>query len=242
MAKPHYRAIILILASNNNEIYNNCRRIWKKYMYLDNSFKVFFVYGALSKELEDYDPNSDIIYNDISESYPVLVRKTIRAMQDINNNFSFDFFVRTNLTTFWNFQNLHLHLNDLPKLNCYSGDGPLFHHEGFYYLSGTDTIVSSEMIDSIVNNVHLIHYDMTEDAALGKYFNGHLNAPFLKNRICFFEDITSTDELHKIEERIISSKINSTDHYRVKTLYGNREQIDYFIYILLLRNIYNIII
>ena len=57
----HYRAIILILASNNNIVDKNGRSTWKKYMNIDPSIKVFFVYGKLNNELVDYDPTCDLI-------------------------------------------------------------------------------------------------------------------------------------------------------------------------------------
>jgi len=125
--KPHYRAIILILASNNNNIYKNCRKIWKAYMNVDPTIKVCFVYGKLPTNdiLEDFDEKSDFIFSDIKEEdFPFIIEKTIRAMQLIDAKLSYDFFIRTNLSTFWDFKKLHLHLNDLPTKNCYSGDGP----------------------------------------------------------------------------------------------------------------------
>ena len=47
----HYRAVILVLASNNNQHYNNCRKIWKTYMMLDKTIRVFFIYGKLFDSL-----------------------------------------------------------------------------------------------------------------------------------------------------------------------------------------------
>lgn len=41
-------------------------------------------------------------------------------------------------------------------------------------------------------------------------------------------------------ERIDNAIKNNCDHYRVKTLNGPREQMDMYIYILLLKSIYNI--
>ena len=237
----HYRAVLLVLASNNDEIYRNCRKVWKLYMNIDPTIKVYFVYGHLTEPLNDYDNESDIVFNDIHESYPVYINKTIEAMKVIHSKITYDYFIRTNLTTFWDFKQLHIHLNDLPTSNCYSGDGPLpsciYHGE---YLSGTDTIVTPEMIKSIIINEQLVDYNIVEDAAMGKYFHHYLGVPFLPNRICFFEDITSIQELDKINNRIIDGMNNKNDHYRVKTLYGDRETIDLFIYIRLLDLIYNI--
>jgi hypothetical protein len=45
-----------------------------------------------------------------------------------------------------------------------------------------------------------------------------------------------------LEERIYKAQYNFRDHYRVKTLNGPREEIDWFIYKILLKKIYNIII
>jgi hypothetical protein len=96
---PHYRAVILVLASNNNTIYKNCRKIWKTYMNLDQTIKVFFVYGKLVNDsLEDYDPKSDIL---IDEPENLLIKKTIEAMKVIQSKVTYDFFIRTNLSTFW---------------------------------------------------------------------------------------------------------------------------------------------
>ena len=238
---PYFRAVMLVLASDNNQIYRNCRRVWKQYMLTDPRIKVFFVYGSLSAPLYDYDPESDLIFPAIPESYPVLVAKTIEAMKIIHSSTRYDFFIRTNLTTFWDFENLHKHLTDLPATNCYSGDGPLPHHDNpsDFYLSGTDTIVTPDMIESITTNEHLIEFSRVEDGAMGKYFHGVLGAPLLPNRICFFEDVTHEDEktvLERIEVAINSGK----DHYRVKTLMGDREKIDFFIYKQLLSLVYNI--
>ena len=78
----HYRAVILVLASNNNPIYKNCRKIWKAYMNIDPTIKVFFVYGRIfiNDALDDYDAESDILI-DTPESYPVYIKKTIEAIR-----------------------------------------------------------------------------------------------------------------------------------------------------------------
>ena len=97
------------------------------------------------------------------------------------------------------------------------------------------------MIDSITKNSGLVDYNFVEDGAMGKYFNGILGAPMLPNRICFFEDILSINEIGKVQQRMQEAKSNNKDHYRVKTAVGNqRSQIDMFIYQELLKCIYDI--
>ena len=67
-----------------------------------------------------------------------------------------------------------------------------------------------------------------------------LGAHMLPNRICFFEDIISVNEIVKIDSRIDEAIQTNKDHYRIKTLRGNREEIDFFISKYLLQKIYNI--
>jgi hypothetical protein len=210
-------------------------------MKVDPKIKVYFVYGQLQKPLEDFDPITDLVYHDIVESYPVLIEKTVRAIEHIDKQVTYDYFIRTNLSTFWDFKQLHLHLNELPVFGCYSGDGPLpgYTKQG-WYLSGTDTIVTPEMIKTMLQNKHLLDYQLVEDAAMGKFFHGILRAPMLPNRICFFEDIVNIDENEKIEQRITDAIRNQKDHYRVKTQTHLREAIDLHIYKHLLNRIYGI--
>lgn len=239
---PHYRAIILILASNESQITKNARTIWKQYMNVEPTFKVFFVYAQLFEPLVDRD-DSDIVFDNIREG--LTFHKTFHAMKYIDKHFSYEYFVRTNISTFWDFKNLKKHLDILPKSGCYSGDGPFSIRElnhSCLYLSGSDTIVTKEMITSLVSNPEKINFDLIEDQTMGHYFNGVMGIPPLPNRICFFEDIHNVDEYTQkiIENRINTSMENNIDHYRVKSKNNNRCFIDYFIYIILLEKIYNI--
>ena len=103
----HYRAVMLVLASNE-QIYKNCRKIWKKYMYIDPTIKVFFVYGQLN-HLDDYD-SSDLIFQDIKEGHPLYIKKTIEAMKIIHRTITYDFFI------FTNFELVHIVFRILSRL------------------------------------------------------------------------------------------------------------------------------
>jgi len=89
----HYRAVILVLASNNTQIYRNGRKVWKAYMKMDPTIKVFFTYGKISSYdfLEDYDMASDLIFEDIIESNDISIKKTVEAMKVINKICTYDF-------------------------------------------------------------------------------------------------------------------------------------------------------
>ena len=237
--KPHFRAVILILASNyeQDKMY---REVWKQYMFKDPKFKVMFIYGKSDNVLTDYNPDHDIISEHTKEGLGI--SKVLEAFKLIEARYTYDYFVRTNISTFWDFEKLHNHLDILPKENCYSGDGPLpGYNTNGYYLSGVDTIVTPEMICSINNNNDKVDKQRNcEDQAMGLYFNGILGAPMLPNRICFFEDIRRSDQTEMIRNRIDSAIENNKDHYRVKNQCFNRVEIDKCVYIELLNKIYDV--
>ena len=60
---------------------------------------------------------------------------------------------RKNISTFWNHSKLGEFLKTLPKTKCYAGDGPLTnlgYSDDGHYLSVVDTIVSTDMVKSII--------------------------------------------------------------------------------------------
>lgn len=236
----NYRVVILVLACNlpNNKLYRN---VWKQYMFRDNRFKVLFIYGKSDTVLTDYNEDYDIIAKNSNES--IMIDKVLEAFKIIEKRYTYDYLIRTNISTFWDFDKLHKHLDSLPTNNCYSGDGPLG-HSGYdpngYYLSGSDTIVTPDMIASINNNNDKVVRNIVDDQSMGLYFNGVFGAPMLPNRICFFEDIKNTDQIELIQRRIDHAILNDKDHYRVKNLNGVREELDACVYKELLNKIYNI--
>lgn len=232
----HYSTVILVLSSNNDIVYKNCKKVWQKYYKINPAIKVYFVYGAISEELENYDSLSDIICNDVDESN--MISKTIRAMGIIDNTITYDFFIRTNLSTFWDFTNLPYELSQLPRSGCYSGHGPQFYPiTQTLFLSGIDTILTKDMVKSFIQNRHLIDYSMPEDVAMGKYFNYTLQKNMIPTKLCYFID--DVMDIETIDRRISESIHEKISHYRVKNS-KNRNETDLLIYKRMLLQIYNV--
>lgn len=134
-----------------------------------------------------------------------------------------------------------MNLEKLPKEKCYYGDGPLptYDHRG-YYVSGTDTIVSRDLIYKILENKEKINYTIIDDQSMGLFFHVYLKTPIIVSNMCFYEDIQNYKlEYDKINNRFLEAIKNNIDHYRVKNII-NREYNDLFIYRFLLKKIYNI--
>jgi hypothetical protein len=131
-------------------------------MHIDNSIKVYFVYGSTDNcILDDYDSNFDIIFPEIIEEYPPSVDKPLKAMKYIDSLNTYDFFIITNITTFWDFKSLHKNLNNLPTINCFSGfpTGNTLYNKNIFYISGVSIILSSDLIKDIINNNNMQKFE-----------------------------------------------------------------------------------
>ena len=104
------------------------------------------------------------------------------------------------------------------------------YYKNGYYLSGVDMIVTPEMIVSMIEHKNELNKSLAEDQTLVSYYHSLLKVPFLPNRICMFEDIQSTNDHQLVIERIKKSQAEGKDHYRVKTLKGDRKETDAMIY------------
>ena len=247
IAKRHYKVVVLVLASGDTPFFDQDRRVWHLYKDLHPEIKVFMVYGhPFPKDAGEPRADSDLYYPDIpaSESPAVhkrMSRRTVRAMQFVDEHYSYDWFVRTNLSTFWNWFSLISHLRALPLRNCYSGDGPFLGE----YLSGYDTIVNGYMVKEFLKHTDCILHDdsLHEDQALGRVFHTIMGAPFLPARIHFMEHFRSVSTQEDIRRCIFEGLANNADHYRVKNTdegVRRRRQIEEPIYKELLYLIYGI--
>ena len=104
-----YKIIFLILDSDGDEIYSYNRFIWKQYMNSYDQIKCFFIkYKKDIKNEIEYNEEENRIYIKGEEEYNCekILGKTIKGAQFIHENYKYDFLIRTNLSTFWVFNNL----------------------------------------------------------------------------------------------------------------------------------------
>lgn len=252
----HYKAVLLVIASNDDPNMVNLKDVWKQYMNLDPSVKVLFVYANKYIDLNDYDPNCDIVLKDVVENYPKqMVEKNVLAMEYINSNLSYDYLIRTNLSTFWNFKTLHMYLDKLPETNCYAGW--TWYHEPVPFVSGTSIILSKDMVDLVVKNIELIkpyYNNIPDDVFFGVFFNQmnikiiSFGVIFYNNQVDFinikdrddagivFEVIDNIDK--HVEEALLYSINNNFCFYRIRS--SDRFKNDAILYNKLLKLIYDI--
>lgn len=216
MEKKYYRCIILILASTNLPIYAQFKKIWETYMWENQHILVQFVYAE--------NPNIiakayDLIYSDLKETVipPWTTKKVIRAIEDINNKYNYDYLIRTNLSTFWYFDQLLLRLNKLPKVGCLTG------RLGYIlppFVVGTGMIISRDISDIVIQNKFKIEQNYTKYVAEDRILSELITNTGIKiipdnKTVCNIENITEYDP-QAINSIIIQAKNSCVDHFRVK--------------------------
>ena len=133
------------------------------------------------------DDKNYMLYINGSESFlPGILVKTIKAFDIIHNKLKleYDYIFRTNISTFVHIENTLSYLSHFPNpTNEMYYIGPLLRLQwldpgsgiidkqywGTAYCSGTCIILSSKLIESIVNNREKIHYNIIDDVSLGHY-------------------------------------------------------------------------
>ena len=245
--KKHYRAILLVLAHEvdryNPELYKFFKKVYELYLDTNPNIKVFFTYaGKITFTPNEY----DLVYPEVIETpiQPHATTKVINAMEYIDNNYSYDFLIRTNLSTFWNFESLLNRLDALPDKLCFSG------HRGMFsppMVTGIGMIISKDIISKIIEHKNLINLPynkqyIAEDRLISDFITNYLNVKIIPAYNVFFIEKLTTTEVDDYMETIIIKATNlNVDHFRIKNL-ANRQAIDAAVMSILLKTYYNKII
>ena len=151
-----YKAIILVLASEDNErvpeslrpFYPYLKKAYESYMFEHPDIKVLFVYGGgTTFERKEH----DLVYDHVPETYhPGMLTKTLYAIEYIHNNFEYDYIIRTNLSQFWIFHRLVNRLDKLPKEKCVTGTHVTIRYKDsdriyLQYTAGYDLHISRDL-------------------------------------------------------------------------------------------------
>lgn len=241
--KQRCKCIMIVIATNDKEYFRTCRKVWKCYKDSDKDIKVFFAYGKTDVPLEDRDA-SDLVFDDLAES--IAIEKTLRALKYINERYDYDYIVRTNLSTFWDFKHVAGMLERCPKERCYAGGHDLSpfrfmidHERGFVLTkplySGVCIILTPDTVKLMLDNEDKLSTTIADDLALGLLFaeadlNRHTVRPIRHIENCNLLETNIVKEIRECMDK-------NTIYYRVKNV-ENREWTDFMIYKNLLAMVY----
>lgn len=238
--KSHHKVIVLVFASGENGVFRYFRKCWLNFHQSHPDVKVFFVYAA--KSGQNADP-WNLCYEDIAECHANGTIKVIRAIEHIDKHYTCDYFVHTNLSTFWDFPKLIRRLDSMAKpfltssvfipANPPGGSGYMsfkkqrFSHGYNMIFDGQTLNQLAKYKTDILNFVYhrltrTLFGGMPEDMLLSVYLMDVFKLELQDSwaYCCPFGDLKDangyiTDD--QISERITEAISRNCDHYRVKT-------------------------
>lgn len=153
------KLVVLVIASDNLPIYAEHVKCWRQYATSTPNITVYFV-----RQREDVDTpyfDDDTIWTPGKECLERIFDKTIDAFKLIPMA-SYDYIVRTNLSSVWNFQSLVEFCQTLPKHNVFCG---VLGNPG---ISGAGMILSPDIIPKFIEHSHEIERGQWDDIDFGR--------------------------------------------------------------------------
>jgi hypothetical protein len=239
--KPYYPIIFLIIASENDPLYNEMKNIsmqyYSRYLLVHNKVRFFYLYCKPESETKGY----DLCFPGYDESlYPGIFYKTAKAMQYVEKTYDYELIVRTNLSTFWNIDVLFTYMEELLEkcleFKYVSGPQRCFYIKNdfidgdFTFIDGYAIIFSKDVVQDIfINN----------DPLKNNYFNKANDdlciSKLLQDKGYKFTDLGDysikqlTNEVYdeSLIDKMSSDEFNKTIAYRIKNTTDRNIDIQY---------------
>jgi hypothetical protein len=168
-----------MLASDNQEgirsyadMVTACRETWA-------GDSVFGVYGHSKRmNLQNEAPDSyylrqedSTIFVNTPDARDNLLKKTIKGMECLLNNFEFDYLFRPNCGSYINLKLLSEFLEDKPRHAYYGGINGHYANTG-YYASGSCILMSRDVVEILVEDQGKLEYNgnvLMDDVSIGRH-------------------------------------------------------------------------
>lgn len=218
--------LVLIISSNNLPIYEKNKEVWRMYMNSHSNIESFFIeyHSDSNVKIE-----KDTLYLPGKESFKNILTKTFLSLDYFihknKNNKSYDFVVRTNLSTVWDFDYLVKYIETLPKENLYAGPiGPYYRVENgvfwFHFAGGMAIIMSIDVCALLLlpeKQKIAKEFNIMDDIDIGYVL--HLSGIYLTPFQYFKVD--SLDKFYQLESTI---QARNYVCYRAKSESENRRE------------------
>jgi len=192
-------------------------KIQQKYVHKHNDVDSFFIkFDNLQND--DIVINDDIISVKGEELYLSILDKTIKSFELLLSK-KYDYFIRTNISTIIDIEQLICYLENMPRTNFYGGsrmnrlqwyDPPAGisdrRYWGLMYFVGFNIILSTDLVKNIVTNKDKLNYSIIDDVAISIYLHDFVSECTIDLfKYPFIPVIVSTnaDNYDKIEKKYI---------------------------------------
>jgi hypothetical protein len=201
------RVLVLVISSDTFPVYKHHREVWRSYMKSHSEVDCWFIESRPLVFLPTL--SSDTLTLRGAERYGTIYGKTIEALEYFLNRRPYDYIVRTNLSSVWDFRVLRSYLETQARSRLYAGQVIVNPDTGITFASGAGIIMSSDVARTLVANAHIGRsLNAFDDVAIAKALLASGIAPCTLPRVDFVS-LAHYDEHHdKIPD--------GSFHYRVK--------------------------
>jgi len=214
--------LILIISDDSSLNYKDNKEVWRSYMNMRSNIHCYFVESIMDdSKVYPYIENNTIYFKGEEGRKNILI-KTINSMEYfMNSGVQYDFIVRTNLSSVWDFDVLTAYISSLPTEKIYAGSiGPFYTPDNsrvwFYFIGGMGIIMSNDICKLIIENrIAAESFNIIDDIDIG-YALSQFNIPVLRKEVYTVSSLTEFEE----KQDIIKKKEEL--FYRAKTYTENR--------------------
>jgi hypothetical protein len=192
-----------------------------------------------------YDPNldddfkltNDTLFIKGNEGYMNILDKTIKSLRYFSSIKDYNFIVRTNISTAFNYNLLCDYLREIPANNIYIG-GLMYNLRlideksgitkdmiekyllrGMWFYQGTCIVLSSDVVKFMLENHDKLRYEIIDDVSIALFIRTYLPNAYFKD---FFKGSLSNMMFSYICEKNKTYNPNSVI-YRHKSLYADED-------------------
>ena len=208
--------LVLIISNDSLPHYKENREVWRSYMNNYSNIHSYFIENSMDESKTYPFIENNTIYFKQEETFQNIIVKTLNSIDYfIKSDIHYDFVVRTNLSSVWDFDVLQSYLKTLPSEKVYSGTpGPYYHLQNlnflFYFIGGMGIIMSNDVCKILIDNRTITEsFKNMDDIDIG-YTMHCLNIPHIHKK---YYDITS---LSDFEEKYDIVKKKEELYYRAK--------------------------
>jgi len=194
------KVLMLIISSDTDPVYEQHRKVWCSYMNSNPQIECYFIqYRDGPQGIE-----GNTFWLTGQESFPSILTKTLDSLEYFLKN-NYDFIVRTNMSSLWNFNSLLKYLETLSKEKVYNGI--IGNYNNIKYISGSGFIMSPDVAHLLLKNRNIAEsVKVIDDVDIGYALNSiGINCSLGKRTDYFYREMYNN-----------SNYDEATYHYRLK--------------------------
>lgn len=201
------RVLLLVISSDTFPVYKHHREVWRTYSKSHPDIDCYFLESRPLVFLPTL--TSDTLTLRGIERYGTILGKTLEGLEYFLTRRLYDYVVRTNLSSVWDFKELLRYLQTLPRDRVYAGQTGVNPDTGLEFASGSGIVMSADVARTLLANQRIaLTLPAFDDVAIAKALLASGLRPTPQPRV----DFISLAHYEAHHDKIPPG----TFHYRVK--------------------------